>query len=269
MNVENVKGLKIVFFGGRLLGARCLNELIRRNENVQLVVPCPDDDGSQKLWYESVRGIAKNNNLAVSESSLTTDDEGLVAMIKKISPDVIFSIFYTKVLKEDVLSVPREGCINIHFAPLPRYRGYYPGTFAIINGESEHGVTMHYMSNKLDLGDIILQKKFAVEEGDTGESLYFKCVEAGFKVFKQGLDLLKAKKMPRISQKKEDSLYFKKQDLDKLNPFDLKKMDKNVYDLVRALVFPPFNPPSFYIGKEKMVIIKESEYKAIKDKKER
>ena len=70
--------------------------------------------------------------------------------------------------------------------------------------------------------------------------------------------------MPRTPQDTKCMSFYKKEDLFKMNPFDLKKMHKQTYDLIRALTFPPFAPPSFYIGKERMVIIKESEYLKLK-----
>lgn len=262
--------MKIVFLGGRPLGAKCLKELIRRRKSPELVVPDPQDTGKNKLWYESVRKISRKYKLKVVKPGLTTDDRQVIKKIERVKPDIIFSIFYTKILRKDLLSIPRLGCVNIHFAPLPRYRGYYPGTFAIINGEKKHGVTMHFMNEKIDIGDAILQKNVKIEDSDTGETFYKKCVETGLRLFKKALDgLIAHGTLPRKPQDRKKSLFYKKSDLMKKNPFDLKKKNRELYDLIRALTFPPFPPPSFYIGDEKMVIIKDSEYKRLLKKERR
>lgn len=262
--------MKIVFLGGRPLGAKCLKELIKRKKTLKLVVPDLQDTGKNKLWYESVRRIAHKHKLKVVKPGLSTDNRQVIKEIERVKPDIIFSIFYTKILRKDLLSIPRLGCVNIHFAPLPRYRGYYPGTFAIINGEKKHGVTMHFMNEKIDIGDMILRKNVKIEDSDTGEILYKKCVEAGLGLFKKALNSLEMYgTLPRKPQDRRKSLFYKKSDLMKKNPIDLKKKNRELYDLIRALTFPPFSPPSFYIGDEKMIIIKDSDYKRLLEKERR
>ncbi|MFM6349575.1 MAG: methionyl-tRNA formyltransferase, partial [Dolichospermum sp.] len=89
----------------------------------------------------------------------------------KIRPDLLVSVAASQILKKAVLEVPPLGCINLHSAPLPRYQGMMPNFWTMVNNEPEATVTIHYMAEKLDAGDIILQKSVAINATDSLQDL--------------------------------------------------------------------------------------------------
>jgi len=247
--------MKVVFFGGRPLGALCLEELVKGKINIPLVVPNYDEFESN-LWYHSTVEIATASGLHVYKTKNICNDEG-IKLIRDINPDVIFSIFFLQILKNPILDIPKLGCINIHFAPLPKYRGFYPQMHAIINGEKTHGVTMHFMDEDIDSGDVIIQKSVPISGTDTGKDLYFRCVDVGLEIFKEGLYyLLMGKRLPRHPQDNSQATYYKKE-IPNNREIDWSCDAERIYNFIRALTFEPFEPPFFYIGTKRMVVIEE------------
>jgi len=109
--------------------------------------------------------------------------EALLAHVKSAMPDIIFSIYYRKIIPQSVIDTPPMGCINIHPAALPRYRGPNPTYFSVLNGDETAGTTIHYIDAGMDTGDIIAQKLTAVEER-TGFELNKHMMNVGVELFK-------------------------------------------------------------------------------------
>ncbi len=133
--------------------------------------------GAAEKWVKtgklySVKMVAEKYGIPVT-SIKDVNGQRFIEDLKKIGPDVIISAS-PQIFKKDLLSIPTIGCINVHSALLPKYRGVYPMFWVILNNEKEAGVTVHLMEEKLDSGKILLQRKFNVEGSDTMMSLYEK-----------------------------------------------------------------------------------------------
>ncbi len=133
--------------------------------------------GIIKRWVKpgkpcSIKSVAEKYGVPVTWVD-DVNDQRFVEGLKKIGPDVIISAS-PQIFKKDLLATPSMGCINVHSALLPKYRGVYPMFWALLNGENEVGVTVHLMEEKLDSGKVLLQRKFNVERGDTMMALYEK-----------------------------------------------------------------------------------------------
>jgi methionyl-tRNA formyltransferase len=119
----------------------------------------------------SVAGVAGEHGIAV-HTPASVDAPEFVALVRDaIRPDLIVSVAASQIFKEPLLRVPPLGCINIHGALLPRYRGMLPSFWTLYNGEREGGVTVHYMNPGIDDGAIIAQRHFPIHPGDTVEGL--------------------------------------------------------------------------------------------------
>jgi methionyl-tRNA formyltransferase len=99
--------------------------------------------------------------------------------LRKRSPELLISVACPYILKEKVLEIPARGCINIHHAPLPRYKGMMPTFWQLFHGEQQLGVTIHYMAAKVDEGDALLQESLAVEAGESLHQLIRRCKRHG------------------------------------------------------------------------------------------
>ena len=108
-----------------------------------------------------------------------------------LRPDLIVSVAASQIFKEPLLALPSRGCINIHGALLPRYRGMLPSFWTLFNGEREGGVTVHYMSAGIDDGSIIAQRRFPIHDHDTVETLIGRSKALGAEVLSEVLREIK------------------------------------------------------------------------------
>ena len=165
--------------------------------------------------------------------------------------DFIFSFQYDQIINQEVIDVPKYGAINLHFSPLPKYRGVSPIAWALINNEKTYGVTLHYMDPGIDTGDIISQELFEIESIKNARELYDKCEELGTILFKKSLKKLLNGNFKRVAQDNSEGIYYSKNSIDfNKSEIEFNKSTFMLYNWIRAFIFPPFQFPKFqYNGK--------------------
>jgi len=133
--------MKIVIAGNNNIAVRCLEYLIGIQEAVVGVVAPREDpkDG----WQQSLAESARRSGILLFRQNINS----VVASLRAIRPDIIFSLQYPYLFKQEVLTLPRRNCINLHFGKLPGYRGCYPIAWALLNGEHLLGTTLAYHDN--------------------------------------------------------------------------------------------------------------------------
>ena len=119
----------------------------------------------------SVQGVARSHGIPILEPPSVNAPDFVAHVRDVLRPDLIVSVAASQIFKEPLLAIPSRGCINIHGALLPRYRGMLPSFWTLFNGEREGGVTVHYMSAGIDDGSILAQRRFPIHEHDTVETL--------------------------------------------------------------------------------------------------
>ena len=163
-------------------------------------------------------------------------------------------IYYDQILKKEIISLPKYGCTNLHSALADQYRGCFSTAWTILNGEKFTGVTLHYIDESIDGGDIIAQRKVRIKNDDTGYSLYQKCTNTGVSLFKRFFPKLKLGLVPAKPQDKTKGRYYKREFPSQ--EIDFYKSGREIYNHIRAMLFEPFPAPYFYIGNEKYEIRK-------------
>ena len=108
---------------------------------------------------------------------------------------------------DEILRLPPEGCVNVHAAPLPRYRGMLPTFWVLYEREPETAVTVHYMNEKLDDGPIILQESVPIREGETQRSLMRRCKIVGARLLSQTIDLVEMGEVRTRPNPREEATY--------------------------------------------------------------
>jgi len=158
--------------------------------------------------YKSVLGKANKMGLNVVMPKRITSES--IQTIKDIQPDLILSVYYRNIFPKELIAIPKIGCVNIHPAKLPDYRGPVPTAWAIQNGENTFGITIHYIDEGIDTGDILVQNEYPIEDDDTGYSLYVKAMSLGTEMIKENLVDIIAQKLTPVPQKGIGSYYGKK-----------------------------------------------------------
>ncbi|MCL5432744.1 MAG: methionyl-tRNA formyltransferase [Patescibacteria group bacterium] len=254
---KNIK--RIVFIGGKQIGVNCLKRLLKYNIIPELVVANSDDNGTNS-WHDSLVKFCSESKLNIIKGRRVKDKQ-IIKAIKKINPEIIFCIGSTEIIPNDILKVPKLGCLNIHPALLPKYQGRYSTVHAIFNGEKSTGVTIHWMDSGIDSGPIISQKKINIKNTDTAKILYDKFTKVGEQLFTEFIKkwLYENNILSTLQNKKNASFYSKRLPND--GQIDWNWTGKKIFNFIRAMTFEPFPPVSFKIGNKKMVIVDEKYFK--------
>jgi methionyl-tRNA formyltransferase len=241
--------MRLVFVGSKGMGVAALQELARQGVTPVAIV-ARWDDPSPDQWYASVTLAAQElfPGVPLLQPADINAPEA-IAQLRALEPDLMFTAFYPRIYRRELLEVPRLASVNLHFAPLPRYRGSYPGAWAIINGETSHGVTMHLMDPGVDSGAVLGQRMVPITPEDTGQTLYLRCEEAGLELLQERLPALLAGRLEGTPQDVDDALYYGRHyPLGGVVNFGW--TTRQVVDYVRALRFPPFDSPvTFHRGR--------------------
>ena len=235
MNIEDIeikKELRVVFMGTPTFSVPVLEALIK-NYKVKAVVTQPDKQvgRSGKLAKPPIKEIAEKNNILVIQ--LENIKQQYTEIID-LEPDLIVTCAYGQILPKELLDYPKYGCINVHASLLPKLRGGAPIHRAIINGDSKTGITIMYMAEGMDSGDIITQKEIEISDTETASTLHDKLSKLGSELLIETLPSILEGTNERIKQ--EDSLVtfapiIKKED----EKIDFHKSSKVVYNQIRGL----------------------------------
>lgn len=169
---------KIIFFGTPSFAVTSLDK-INSKFIVDYVVTSPDKRSGrgQKLNESDVKKYTLKNKIKTLQPSNLMDEE-FINQIKGLKPDLIIVVAFRK-LPIEIFNIPRHGTINLHASLLPNYRGAAPINWCLMNGEIKTGVTTFYINEKIDQGDILLQKEIMIKNEDDFGSLYTKLSEVG------------------------------------------------------------------------------------------
>lgn len=174
--------MKIVFFGTTEFSASILETLSKDFEIAAVVTQADKPVGRKQEIQESpVSALAKKLGLP-AEKPVTLKDSEFTQRIKDYKPDLFVVIAYGKIIPQEILDIPTKGSINIHFSLLPKYRGASPIHAALLNGETESGVTIMLMDEKMDHGPILAMEKVSVDPEEMFEDFGNKLLDLANKM---------------------------------------------------------------------------------------
>jgi methionyl-tRNA formyltransferase len=239
--------LRIVVFGYHTIGYRCLQELLAHGAEVSAVVTHQDDAG-ECVWFESVAALAQSAGIPVLAPK-TPNTPAFACHLRTLQPDLILSFYYRRLLSRELLAIPRLGCINLHGSLLPKYRGRAPVNWVLVNGETQTGVTLHYMVEQADAGDIIAQRAVDIAFEDTALTLFEKVAQAALELFRETFPLIKAGVAPRMPQDAAQATYFGGRTPDD-GRIAWQRPALALYNLIRAVTIPYPGAFTFLHGKK-------------------
>ncbi len=198
--------MKTIVFAYHDIGCVGIKTLLNNNVKIDAVFTHIDDP-DENIWFESVATLCAAKNIPV----YAPDDVNhpmWAEKIREMAPDVMFSFYYRNLLTEALLSIPAQGCLNLHGSKLPAYRGRCPINWALVNGETKTGITLHHMTSRPDAGDIVAQADIDISEDDTALTLHHKASAALPALLEAALPGILKNKSPRISQDQSLASYF-------------------------------------------------------------
>lgn len=226
------KNVKVVFMGTPVFAVPILDFLIKEY-NVVLVVSQPDREKNRKkeLLPTPIKKLAIDNNIDVMQPIKIKEN---IKDILNYDPDIIITCAYGQIVPVDILNYPKYGCINVHGSLLPKLRGGAPIHHSIINGDKETGITIMYMDEKMDSGDIISQRKIDILESDILDTLYEKMSYLGRDLLKDTLPSIIGGTNDRIKQN-SDEVTFGFNITKEEEKIDFNKNAEDIRNLVRGL----------------------------------
>lgn len=225
---------RILLFAYSEVGCVCLEELIKQRAEIACVFT-HEDDPEEEIWFRSVKEIAQKHGIPVRASSKLGDED--MEFCRTAAPELIFSFYYRALIPKEILLLPRLGAYNMHGALLPRYRGRACVNWAVLNGETRTGATLHVMTEKPDGGDIIDSEAVDIKFTDTALDVFLKVTEAARIITERSLPALEAGTAPRTPQNEAEATYFGRRRPED-GRIDWNKSAREIYNLIRAVTHP-------------------------------
>ena len=257
---------RIIFMGTPEFAVASLQKLLENDYNVVGVVTAPDKPAGRgkKLRESAVKKFAKQHDLPVFQPVKLKSEE-FNMQLQALHPDLQIVVAF-RMLPEMVWRLPKLGTFNLHASLLPDYRGAAPINWAIINGETETGVTTFFIDEKIDTGEIILQEKVLIAPDDNASSLHDKLMQTGSDLVLKTVDLILKNDVKTVAQPKVD-LPKKAPKLNTVNTcIDWTNTAENIHNLIRGLSYYPGAWTQISLQKDefKKLIIYKSRFENIK-----
>ena len=246
---------RIAFLGTKDIGYYCLEHLLLNEEklNAKVIAVLTNERRSILGKDISIKDLCKKFNAPVFES--------LEQLLSIPDFDILISIQYHEILKEQHIRKAKQIAVNLHMAPLPEYRGCNQFSFAIIDRAKEFGTTIHRLEERADSGAIMFERRFKIPENCFVTDLYNKTFEESLLLFRESLQEIISGKYSFTGQEKlvstrGASFHFRK-DIEKIKQIDLSWDKEKILRYFRATYFPPFDPPYAVKNGEKVFITPE------------
>jgi methionyl-tRNA formyltransferase len=227
--------MDIVWLSANRLGYELLKEATNlKDQDIQAIITLSDK--SKTVMYDAIEKERWHDfGIEVLEIDNLNEEKNL---LNSISPDLVIMCGWRQIINKDILSIPKKGFVGFHPTLLPKGRGSAPIINSILNDIKESGITMFYVTECLDDGDIICQERFNIDESDHAEDVYNKVIKAGRRLIKTYLPLITQGKAPRMPQDNSKATFFERLRLED-NEIDLEKESiDEIYRKIKALSKP-------------------------------
>lgn len=228
--------MDIIFFGSDEISINLFVSLIESGQNVKALITSPDKPKGRGLEPSppEIKKIAIKYGISVLQPDRLRENQEIFEKLKELEPQLGVVVAYGKIIPKEIIEIPKLGIINLHFSLLPKLRGAAPINWAIINGEQKTGVTVFFINEKMDEGDIILQKEIEIGERERVDKLRERMIPIGTSLLLSAIDSIEKGDFKRIPQNHALATYapkIKKED----GLIDWSKTAEEIDRLVRGL----------------------------------
>lgn len=240
--------MKIIFMGTPQFAIPSLKAIYESKHQLLTVVTTPDKERGrgQKITFTAIKQFAIENNIPVYQPEKLKGNQEFVEQLKALQPD-LFVVVAFRILPKEIFEIPRYGSFNLHASLLPKYRGAAPIQWALINGETETGLTTFKLAEKVDTGNIYLQEKVPIYPEDNFGTLHDRLSELGADVVLRTIEMIESGNYQLPQQ--DDSLASPAPKITKeICRIDWNKSAEEIHNLVRGL--SPY-PAAFFVMNDK------------------
>ena len=226
--------MKIGFFGTPDIASYCLNELLKEHTVSFAVTPCDKPVGrNRQIQFCPAKDLAMCHGIPLLQPE-SLKDPAFMEELRKYEADIFVVVAYGKLIPAEVFEYPRLKTINLHPSLLPKYRGAAPIQWALINGETRTGVSVQLINERMDAGDVVLQKEIDLDQDINAGGLYEKVLPVGARLLKESISLLASGEAKPFSQNEDDATYCGRITRDTAH-IDWNDSAMNIHNLVRGL----------------------------------
>jgi len=229
--------MRVIFMGTPDFAVQTLKKLVEDQWNVVAVYTQPDKPKNRgmKLIPTPVKEYALTKNIPVFQP-ISCKDEVVIEEIRAMQPDVIVVAAYGMLLPQALLDIPKVAIINVHSSILPQYRGAAPINWAILNGDKMTGVSIQYMVQELDAGDILLAKETAIDPEEDAAQLYERLAIMGGEAASEALTRLRDGTATRTPQAFGPEHQYASKLSREMSPIDFSKPAQTIINQIRGLI---------------------------------
>lgn len=226
---------RILFFGYSEVGYEGLSLLLERGDTVAGLIT-HEDNPNEKIWFKTPAVLARERSIPV----FTPENVNTPAWIERIAglrPDLILSVYYRQMISSAILALPRLGAFNLHGSLLPKYRGRAPINWAVLQGETRIGMTLHRMVKRPDAGAIVDQEGVDIGARATAEEAFRNVLPCARRVLERQMDALLAGNARETPQDESQASYFggrKPED----GRITWSQTSRQIFNLIRAVADP-------------------------------
>ncbi|MEO8509649.1 MAG: formyltransferase family protein [Chloroflexota bacterium] len=234
---------RVVIIGRTGLAVAALEIVMKAGDEIVGVIVDAHDDGADG-WQPSLRAAARRGGHRVLDP-VNVNDPSAVADVAALRPEFLLSFQAGPILRAPLIATASVAALNLHYGPLPRYRGVAPIAWAIMNGETATGVTLHHIDPGVDSGPLVRSSSVTIGPDDTGRVVYDRCVETGITLFAAAWPEIRLlETVPGTPQDDTAALYYNRWALDFSERLVRWDDDcRRIADRMRAFIFPPFQYP--------------------------
>ena len=247
--------MRLVLLANDIVGLQVCEWLKEQNEDIVGLVVHPSK--RQKYGHEIIAASGLLQSRVIESGRL--HDQASFEFLQALEPELMVSAWYGYILKPEVIDLAPLGCINMHGSYLPYNRGRRSNVFSIVE-ESPAGVSIHYIDEGIDTGDVIARRLVEIEPIDTGETLFRKEEVALFEVFKESWPAIKDGSNARTPQSQLGvGNHHYGRDVEKIDHIDLSRsyVAKDLVNILRARTFPPY-PSAYFLHEGRRVYMRLS-----------
>jgi methionyl-tRNA formyltransferase len=248
--------MKIIFMGTPDFSIPSLKAIYESKYELIAIVTAPDKERGrgQKVTFTPVKQFAIENNIPVYQPEKLKVNSEFADQMKKLEPD-LFVVVAFRILPKEIFNIPKFGSFNLHASLLPKYRGAAPIQWALINGETETGLTTFKLAEKVDTGNIYLQEKVKIKPDDNFGTLHDRLSDLGAEIVLRTIELIQSGKN-KLIQQNDDLASPAPKIIKEICQIDWNKTALEIYNLVRGL--SPYSA-AFFVFNNKVIKIYKTE----------
>lgn len=253
--------MRVVVFCNNWVGWQVLRFLINEGETIVAVVIHPEE--RSRYRNEILQECQRLQNVLIFEGTQLRSED-IKKTLRYLQPDVGVSAYFGYIISPAFLDIFPRGIVNLHPSLLPYNRGAYPNVWSIVD-ETPAGVTLHYIDEGIDTGDILAQVEEEVRPSDTGETLYHRLEQAAVSLFCESWPRFKLGQLKPIPQSPDAGTHHRRADVETIDRIDLDKKYKarDLINILRARTFTSYRGAYFEVGNKRIyirVVLEEDEY---------